>query len=144
MVDTVTAIREQLGDRVVVLEGWGGLYMLEGIAAGIGGIMPGAAIADLLDRVFTDAHSGDPTSAYDLFGSLLPYINFSLQNFELFLQMEKRVLVRRGFIESPTVRSPSRTLSSTESEYVDFLIAQLERNANMKSPGIEWIGTGVS
>ena len=144
MVDTVVAIREQLEERVVVLEGWGGLYMLEGIAAGIGGIMPGAAIADLLDMVFTDAHSGDLTSAHELFGSLLPYINFSLQNFELFLQMEKRVLVRRGFIESPTVRSPSHILSSTESEHVDFLIAQLERTANMRSPSIEWIRTGAS
>ena len=144
MVDTVTAIRDQLGDQVLVLEGWGGLYMLEGIAAGIDGIMPGAAIADLLDMVFADAHSGDPTRAHDLFGSLLPYINFSLQNFELFLRMEKRVLLRRGLIESPTVRSPSHTLSSTESEYVDFLIAQLERTANMRSPGIEWMGTGVS
>ena len=85
--------------------------MLEGIAAGIDGIMPGAAIADLHDTVLDAAVSQQPQRAHDLFGALLPYISFSLQDFELFLQIEKRVLVRRGLIASPTVRALSHTPS---------------------------------
>ena len=129
MVDKLVAIREELEGRVEILEGWGGLYMLEGIAAGIDGIMPGAAIADLLDVVYAAAASGESVRAHDLFGALLPYINFGLQDFEFFLQIEKRTLVRRGLIESPTVRSLTRTPSAAVLDHVDFLIEQIERIA---------------
>ena len=153
MIDRLIAVRSATAGRVGILEGWGGLYMLEGIAAGIDGIMPGAAIADLLDSVFTAAVSqsreprtgigsgglpsgrsglpvrGPAERAHDLFGSLLPYISFSLQDFELFLQMEKRVLVRRGIIASPAVRALSRTPSEAMSAHIDFLIDQVERLA---------------
>ena len=108
MVDRLISIRSATGDGIGILEGWGGLYMLEGVAAGIDGIMPGAAIADLLDSVFAAAESQSWERAHDLFGALLPYISFSLQDFELFLQMEKRALVRRGLIVSPTVRALSQ------------------------------------
>lgn len=127
MLDKLIDIREQLGGRVRILEGWGGLYMLEGVAAGIDGIMPGAAIADLLELVFSAADSGDQVRAHDLFGSLLPFINFTLQDFEFFLQIEKRTLVRRGLIESPTVRSLTHTPSPAVLAHVDHLIDQIER-----------------
>ena len=130
MVDKLVAIRAATAGRVGILEGWGGLYMLEGVAAGIDGIMPGAAIADLLDSVFEVAASQQTARAHDLFGALLPFISFALQDFELFLQMEKRTLVRRGLISTPTVRSLSRTPSAAVLDHVDFLIDQVERLAS--------------
>jgi len=136
MIDKLIAIGEQLEGRVSILEGWGGLYMLEGIASGIDGVMPGAAIADLLDMVFSAAASGDSVRAYDLFGSLLPFINFTLQDFELFLQIEKRTLVRRGLIESPTVRSLTNTPSPAVLAHVDHLIDQIERIVESENLGV--------
>ena len=129
MVDRLIAIRSAAAGRIGILEGWGGLYMLEGVSAGIDGIMPGAAIADLLDSVFAAAVSEQREQAHDLFGSLLPYIGFGLQDFELFLQIEKRTLARRGLIASPTVRALSRTPSGAVLARVDFLIDQVERLA---------------
>lgn len=129
MVDRLIAIRSVTAERVGILEGWGGLYMLEGVAAGIDGIMPGAAIADLLDSVFAAAESQSWERAHDLFGALLPYISFSLQDFELFLQMEKRMLMRRGLIVSPAVRALTSTPSAAVSAHIDFLIDQVERLA---------------
>ena len=129
MVDRLIAIRSATAGRVGILEGWGGLYMLEGVAAGIDGIMPGAAIADLLDLVFAAAASLQRERAHDLFGSLLPYISFGLQDFELFLQIEKRTLARRGLIASPTVRALSHTPSPAVLARIDFLIDQIERLA---------------
>ena len=129
MVDRLIAIRSATAGRVGILEGWGGLYMLEGVAAGIDGIMPGAAIADLLDLVFAAAASQQRERAHDLFGSLLPYISFGLQDFELFLQIEKRTLARRGLIASPTVRALSHTPSPAVLAYINFLIDQIERLA---------------
>lgn len=127
MLDRLIDIRERVQGRVRIFEGWGGLYMLEGITAGIDAVMPGAAIADLLHSVFTAADSGDQLRAHDLFGSLLPFINFTLQDFEYFLQIEKRTLVRRGLINSATVRSLTNTPSPTVLAHVDHLIDQIER-----------------
>ena len=129
MVDRLIAIRSAAAGRIGILEGWGGLYMLEGIAAGIDGIMPGAAIADLLDSVFANASSQRRERAHDLFGALLPYVSFGLQDFELFLQIEKRTLARRGLIASPTVRALTRTPSPAMLTHIDFLIDQVERLA---------------
>ena len=129
MVDRLLAIRSATEGRIGILEGWGGLYMLEGIAAGIDGIMPGAAIADLLEAVLAAAVSQQRERAHDLFGSLLPYIGFGLQDFELFLQIEKRTLARRGLIASPTVRALSHTPSPAVLDHIDFLIDQVERLA---------------
>ena len=129
MVDRLIAIRSATAGRIGILEGWGGLYMLEGVSAGIDGIMPGAAIADLLDTVLNAAVSQQSERAHDLFGVLLPYISFSLQDFELFLQIEKQALVRRGLIASPTVRSLSHTPSPQVQAHIDFLIDQVERLA---------------
>ena len=130
MLDKLIAIRSETAGRISILEGWGGLYMLEGIAAGIDGIMPGAAIADLLDTVLRAAVSQQRSRAHDLFGSLLPFVSFALQDFELFLQIEKRTLSRRGLIASPTVRSLSSTPSPAVLAHVDFLIDQVERLAS--------------
>lgn len=129
MVDRLVAIRSATAGRIGILEGWGGLYMLEGIAAGIDGIMPGAAVADLLDSVFAAAVSEQRERAHDLFGSLLPYISFGLQDFEVFLQIEKRTLARRGLIASPSVRALSRTPTVAVLAHIDFLIDQVERLA---------------
>ena len=127
MVDRLLAIRSVTQGRIGILEGWGGLYMLEGVPAGIDGIMPGAAVPDLLDSVFAAAVSQQRERAHDLFGSLLPYISFGLQDFELFLHMEKRTLARRGLIASPAVRSQSHTPSPAVLAHADFLIDQVER-----------------
>ena len=129
MMDRLIAIRSATEGRIGILEGWGGLYMLEGIAAGIDGIMPGVAIADLLDSVFTAAESQSRERAHDLFGSLLPYISFGLQDFEMFLRIEKRTLARRGLIASPVVRALSHTPSPAVLAHIDFLIDQVERLA---------------
>ena len=52
MAAKIEAIRQETGGEVGVLEGWGGMYMLELIPAGISGVMPGLAVADLLARVY--------------------------------------------------------------------------------------------
>ena len=98
MAPKVRAIREATEDRVGVLEGWGGMYLLELIGPGICGLMPGLALGDLLQKVWQLARAENGSEAADLFEKLLPQIVYSLQNMELFLWMEKDLLVRRGVI----------------------------------------------
>ena len=127
LIDKLVDIRERVGNDVGILEGWGGYYMLEAIPVGICGIMPGVPIADLLDRVYQARQENRNEEAYDLFALLLPYINFSLQDFELFLQVEKRLLVHRGLFGSSLCRSLTLSPSPAMLEYTNFLLDQIMR-----------------
>ena len=60
----VRAILNPTHGEVGVLEGWGGLYMMELIPVGICGVMPGLAIADILNRVFHLRKEGRSAEAF--------------------------------------------------------------------------------
>jgi 4-hydroxy-tetrahydrodipicolinate synthase len=105
----VVAIREATSDEVGVLEGWGGMYLLDLLPSGIRGCLPGLGVADLLARVWRLGRAGDVGAALDLFETVLPQIAFGLQHLELFLHLEKRLLVERGVLRDPTVRRPTCT-----------------------------------
>ena len=94
----VRAIIEAAGGRIGVLEGWGGMYLLDLIPSGICGLMPGLGIADLLSRVWVAATAGQIEEANSIFRVLLPQIVFALQHSELFNWVEKRLLARRGVL----------------------------------------------
>jgi dihydrodipicolinate synthase/N-acetylneuraminate lyase len=96
----VRSIIESTSGRVGVLEGWGGMYLVDLIPSGICGLMPGLGIADLLKRVWDLAIAARDDDAGRIFGVLLPQIVFSLQHSELFNWVEKRLLAERGVIPS--------------------------------------------
>jgi 4-hydroxy-tetrahydrodipicolinate synthase len=127
IVDKLVRIIDQVGKKVSILEGWGGYYMLEAIPNGICGIMPGVPYCELLDIIYKAREAGDNDRAYDLFASVAPIMNYTLQNFELFLQVEKRMLVKRGIFKTAQMRDLTLTPSAPNLEYVDLLINQLQR-----------------
>lgn len=127
MAPRVAEILQQTGGNVQVLEGWGGLYLLEGIQAGICGAMPALGVADVLQEAYDLAVAGDMNGASDRFERILPYLVFSLQNMELLIYMEKRLLVRRGVLASDRVREATLTPDPDSRAYVDFLIERVLR-----------------
>ncbi len=122
MAPKVAEILAATGGAVGVLEGWGGLYLLEGMAVGISGAMPALGVADLLQDVYALASAGDAGAAAEAFEPLLPYLVFSLQNMELLLQMEKQLLVRRGLLAHDTVREATLTVDRDTARHVRFLV----------------------
>ena len=127
IIDKFNRIHDRMGDKVAILEGWGGYYMLEAIPVGCVGIMPGTPIWELLDRVVTARVAGRTVEAFDQFASLLPFINFTLQDFELFLQVEKRLMVRRGLFETAICRELTNTPSDLTLRYIEELLDYIER-----------------
>ncbi|HKA00057.1 MAG TPA: hypothetical protein VKE70_26285 [Candidatus Solibacter sp.] len=107
MAARVQSILDATGGEVGVLEGWGGMYMLELVAAGICGVMPGLGPADLLARTYGLAKGGRKQDAYDVFRGVLPQIVFSLQSMELYHHTEKRLLATLGIIGESVVRDLS-------------------------------------
>lgn len=121
MAAKVEAILQETSGAVGVLEGWGGMFMLELISSGISGVMPGLGISDILARAFRLAKAGDSDRAYELFQGVLPQIVFCLQNMELYHHAEKLLLEARGIISGTVVRQAARTLHENETSHIRFL-----------------------
>lgn len=94
----IATILEATEGRVGVLEGWGGMYLLDLLPAGICGLMPGLGVADVLASVWHLAHAGQKQAAEDVFYQVLPQIVYSLQHSEVFNWVEKRLLAARGVL----------------------------------------------
>ena len=117
----VEQILEVTNGTIGILEGWGGMYLLENIPAGVCGAMPGMGLADLLQEAYRLSKNGDFEAGMDIFEKILPHIVFSLQNLELFLHMEKDLLVRRNLLTHATVRSATLTPDAGTLKYADRL-----------------------
>ena len=125
MAPKVVSILEATDGEVGVLEGWGGMYIVDLIPAGICGVMPGLAVTDLLALIFRLAANGDAVRAYEVFQGVLPQIVFSLQHMELFHHAEKRLLKARGILPGTVVRQLALELDSHLDDRISFLNTQI-------------------
>lgn len=121
----VHSIVQATGGEVGVLEGWGGMYLLELVKAGICGVMPGLGPADLLARIYRLAKSEHQQEAYDIFQGVLPQIVFGLQNMELYHHAEKRLLAARGIIGESATRDLCMDLAAYDAAHIEFLNANI-------------------
>lgn len=104
--------------KIGLFEGWGGLYMLELVPIGIRGVMPGLAVSDILQRVFTLRKTGEDAKAFDLFEKIMPQIFFSLQNMELFHYAEKELLMARGVLPNSIARKAAYIPDPSSVRYI--------------------------
>ncbi len=125
MASKVHAIRQETAGNVGVLEGWGGMYMLELIPAGIVGVMPSLGAADILALVFKLVEEGYEDEAYQIFQSVLPQIVFSLQNVELLHHVEKSLLLARGILNEAVVRDSGLELNSHDRQHILFMNSKI-------------------
>ena len=105
-------------NKIGLFEGWGGLYMLELIPIGIRGVMPGLAVADILQKVFNLRNNGEHDRAFDLFEKVMPQIFFSLQNMELFHYAEKELLIARGVLSNSIARKAAYIPDASSISYI--------------------------
>ncbi len=121
----VRLILDATDGGIGVIDGWGGVYMLELIEAGICGVMPGLAVADLLQRIWDLARAGEKDAAYDLFQGVLPQITYSLQSLEFFHHAEKALLAARGVLSNPVVRDATLTVNEVDRHHIDYLNSKI-------------------
>jgi 2-keto-3-deoxy-L-arabinonate dehydratase len=97
------------------------MYLLELVPAGIAGVVPGLAIADVLSCVYRLARNGCSGQAFAIFRGVLPQIVYSLQNLELFHHAETSLLKARGLLAETVVREPRLQLMPREEAHIAFL-----------------------
>jgi len=121
MASKVRQIRDATGGGVGVIEGWGGMYIMELVEEGAAAVMPGLALADLLNVVFRRLQRGSKREAFAIFQRVLPQIVYSLQSMEFFHHAEKRLLAARGVLRDPEVRETTVALQASETAHIEFL-----------------------
>ena len=107
--------------EIGVLEGWGGLYLLELIPVGIVGVMPGLAVADILQKILLYRKNCEKYKAFELFERVMPQIFFSLQNMELFHYAEKELLKARGVLKNSVARKAAYIPDDATVEHIKEL-----------------------
>ncbi len=112
------------GGEVQVLYGMAGIALMDGLAHGASGVMPGPALSDAFALMFALYDFGRLTHARDVFYSVLPYISFAIQHLELAIFMDKNALVRRGVFVTARMREPSFLLDAEYQAQMDELIVR--------------------
>ncbi len=118
-------IIRQSGGKIKVLYGWGGLRLFDGLAHGACGIMPGPALSGIYVHIFRLYDAGHVDEAKAWFYRMLPFLVFALEHLELLIQMEKRVLMRRGVIVSDRLREPTLRLDAAYEQQVEEMVAHV-------------------
>jgi 4-hydroxy-tetrahydrodipicolinate synthase len=116
----ISLLRERL-DGVTLLCGSGGLGILDAYDRGCVGCISGAATADPFVRLDRAYREDDRAAAEELYRELLPLIQFQCQSTELFVASEKRIVNRKGLIESDRVRRPGYDFDPREQDLLDEL-----------------------
>jgi 2-keto-3-deoxy-L-arabinonate dehydratase len=110
------------GGKLQVLYGWGGMWIMDGLAHGACAMMPGSCLVDVNAEIFRRYDAGNIEGARELSYRLQPYLVFALQHLELAIQVDKRVLVRRGVFPSARVRRPTLQLDEDYEKQIEQMV----------------------
>ena len=107
--------------RVDVLGGLGGVFLLEEMMAGAGGVMTGFAYPEVLTRVVNLFKAGNLDAAADAFYPYVPLMRFECQE-GIGMAIRKEVLRRRGALSDGSTRAPSVVLDEGTRVALDRII----------------------
>ncbi|MBE7037344.1 MAG: dihydrodipicolinate synthase family protein [Ruminococcaceae bacterium] len=103
----VTNLMTLTGGKMKIFVGNAGFQLIECMDRGAIGAMPGCSMFDVYLDIFNNYVSGNRDDAIKAHDELLPMLNHIRQNVEQIIYFEKKILKRRGIIESDYCRKPS-------------------------------------
>jgi 4-hydroxy-tetrahydrodipicolinate synthase len=115
-----------VGERLTVIGGAGGGYLIEELRRGSRGTMPfpsqPAAFVAIWDRV----GAGDLAGAREVFESTIaPVLRLGSQAGDLFYHVNKQLLVRLGVFRTAVVRAPTTAIDAITQREIDELLERL-------------------
>jgi len=97
----------QAGDRLAVLNGRGGLELIENLEAGCAGMIVAPDTADHQQRVFELLRGGRDEEARAHYARILPAIVFAMQSLDALVCYGKRIAARRLGLDEVHDRAPA-------------------------------------
>lgn len=123
----LSALRDATGGKAKVLEGSGGIALLDNYRRGIVGTMPGADLIVGVVALWRALEQGDDATAYRLSFPLSSLVSLQV-GLDGFLTIEKHLLKRQGIFRNAIVRGPvSYKLDQETRDEVDRLFDLLTR-----------------
>jgi 2-keto-3-deoxy-L-arabinonate dehydratase len=104
------------------LVGYAGIQMPDALARGAVGVQPGCSFVEVYLHLFEFIKRSDTKAFEELYKDILPYIAYWMQNIELIIQVEKRILFRRDIIKSDYCRAPNYLLDEREMDKIEQFI----------------------
>ena len=96
----VTNLMKLTDGKMKIFVGNAGFQFIECSDRGAIGAMPGCSMYDVYLDIYNKYVSGDRAGAIEVHNKLLPMLNHIRQNVEQIISFEKRILKRRGIIQS--------------------------------------------
>jgi len=90
-----------------VFIGNAGLQLPEALDRGASGAMPGCSMFEIYLRIYKSYVEDRRAEAFRLHNSLLPLLNHIRQSVEMIIAFEKRILKKRGIIQTDYCRMPA-------------------------------------
>jgi len=118
-------MRDELGDRLRLLNGRAGLELTDNYRAGADGMIPGIETVDLQVAVARAMGDDDEDRAEALYRRLLPTLTFIMQGIAHFVLYGKLIAALRLGIDPGAARLPSLTLSPRGEAWSRRLAADL-------------------
>lgn len=108
--------RAVAGERLRILGGHGGLYLMDVLDSGADGLIPGCDITRSLVDIWAVFAAGDRAGAERRYLKILPFLVYEAQSLGVLVGGAKTLLARRGVIETTACRLPEARLTDVSVE----------------------------
>ncbi|MBC7854163.1 MAG: dihydrodipicolinate synthase family protein [Pirellulaceae bacterium] len=124
----LSALRDASGGKARVLEGSGGILLVDSFRRGIIGTMPGMEFLEGIVALWHALQRGDDEAIYRLYFPICALVALQLQaGLDGFLAIEKYILHKKGLFTTDRRREPNSWTMDEETRLeVDRLLAKLE------------------
>jgi 4-hydroxy-tetrahydrodipicolinate synthase len=113
-------------ERLTVIGGAGGGYLIEELRRGSRGTMPFPSQPAAFVEVWNRFVAGDLAGARAVFEStIVPVLRLGSQSADLFYHVNKQLLVRLGVLRTAVVRAPTMTIDPLTQREIDELLERL-------------------
>jgi dihydrodipicolinate synthase/N-acetylneuraminate lyase len=121
----LTELRDATAGRARVLEGAGGIALVDSFRRGIVGTMPATDVCWAIVALWRALVEGDERTAYAISSALAPMIAMQ-SSLDAFVAIEKHLLVRQGVFTNARMRGPvGFVLDSETRDEIDRLFERL-------------------
>ncbi len=101
--------------------GYGALHLAEEFEAGIVGCMPGSGVPLLYVNLWK-ALQTDRSAGLDMHARVLPLLNFQMSSLDVFVSIQKHLLLEQGVLSSAYMRRPGKQLDENQMAWFERLV----------------------
>ena len=109
-----------------ILLGYAGLYMLDVLAVGGKGTMPGCSFAEIYLAIHRLWTAGKKDDAKALHERLMVYVRRWMSHAEFIIRVEKIILRKRGILASDYCREPAWALEDDDRRKIDLFMEEFQ------------------